>query len=70
MDLSADPDKRRKQLEPVLMDTNVGIEKMIKLYDDWTKYYDQVSSVLRQFYYLSGSRNFGRWGVRHHMTIF
>ena len=43
MDLKEDPDKRKEQID-ALLDNRIGnSQDRIKLYDKWSKYYEQVS---------------------------
>ena len=42
MDLKENPSERLKQVEPILFDNNADPETIVKLYDGWNKYYDQV----------------------------
>ena len=46
MDLKENPKERRKQVEPILMDSKSDPETIVKLYDGWNKYYEQVSTEI------------------------
>ena len=41
-DLKEDPLERKKQIFPVIDDPNIAPEDQVKLYDQWSQYYDQV----------------------------
>ena len=48
MDLKEDPDERKQQID-ALLDNRVGnSQDRIKLYDKWSKYYEQVSKFNMQ----------------------
>ena len=45
MELKEDPKERRQQIDPILDNPNCKLEDVVKLFDGWYKYYDQVSST-------------------------